>query len=113
LIEPGGVVSNFMKGSVLPKNALDPNSPYSELVQQVNAKIRSVHENATQPEKVAETIFQAISVEKPEYRYLVGYDAIGLSKAGRKYVISGVPKDDNTKCHTIVLLTFGYWLTKK
>lgn len=53
LIEPGPVGSNFMKGSVLPKRALDPQSPYSELVQKVNAKITSDHENATSPEEVA------------------------------------------------------------
>src|SRR5205823_5340559 len=33
LIEPGPIRSNFMKGSLLPKRALDPKSPYSELVQ--------------------------------------------------------------------------------
>jgi short-subunit dehydrogenase len=27
LIEPGAIGSNFMKGSVLPKRALDPESP--------------------------------------------------------------------------------------
>lgn len=38
LIEPGPVGSNFMKGSVLPERALDPQSPYSLLVQKVNNK---------------------------------------------------------------------------
>jgi short-subunit dehydrogenase len=81
LIEPGPVGSNFMKGSVLPKRALDPQSPYSELVQNVNAKITSQHENATSPEEVAKTIVQAILTEKPEFRYLVGDDAVSLLKA--------------------------------
>jgi NAD(P)-dependent dehydrogenase (short-subunit alcohol dehydrogenase family) len=61
LIEPGVIGSNFMKGSVLPKRALDPQSPYSELVKKVSAKISSDHENATQPEEVAKTIVDAIS----------------------------------------------------
>jgi NAD(P)-dependent dehydrogenase (short-subunit alcohol dehydrogenase family) len=81
LIEPGAIGSNFMKGSVLPKRASDPHSPYSELVQKVSVKISSQHENATQPEEVAKTIVQAISTEKPEFRYVVGNDAIGLLEA--------------------------------
>ncbi|HYT01508.1 MAG TPA: SDR family oxidoreductase [Candidatus Acidoferrum sp.] len=83
LIEPGVIGSNFMKGSILPRRALDPKSPYSELVQKVSVKTNSQHEaeNATQPEEVAKTIFQAISTVKPEFRYLVGTDAVGLLEA--------------------------------
>jgi NAD(P)-dependent dehydrogenase (short-subunit alcohol dehydrogenase family) len=81
LIEPGPVGSNFMKGSILPKRALDPQSPYSQLVQNVNAKITSQHENATSPEEVAKTIVQAILTEKPEFRYVVGNDAVSLLEA--------------------------------
>ena len=81
LIEPGPIGSNFMKGSVLPKRALNPQSPYSELVQKFSVKTRSQHENATQPEEVAKTIVQAISTEKPEFRYVVGIDAVGLLEA--------------------------------
>ena len=84
MIEPGPVGSNFMKGSVLPKTALDPQSPYSELVQKVNAKITSQHENATSPEEVAKIIVQAILSEKPEFRYLVGDDAVSLLEARKK-----------------------------
>jgi len=84
LIEPGPVGSNFMKGSILPKRALDPQSPYSELVQNVNAKITSQHENATSPEEVAKIIVQAILTEKPEFRYLVGDDAVSLLEARKK-----------------------------
>ena len=80
LIEPGVIGSNFMKGSVLPKKALDPQSPYSELVQKFSVKTNSQHEdkNATQPEEVAKTIVQAISAEKPEFRYVVGNYAVSL-----------------------------------
>jgi short-subunit dehydrogenase len=84
LIEPGPVGSNFMKGSVLPKTALDARSPYSELVQKVNAKITSQHENATSPEEVAKIIVQAILTERPEFRYLVGDDAVSLLEARKK-----------------------------
>src|SRR5256885_1465441 len=91
-----------MKGSVLSKRALDPESPYSEFVQKVRVKISSDHENATQPEEVAKTIVQAILTEKPEFRYVVGSDALNIGSK-KKYVILRVPKDDNTKCQTIVL----------
>ena len=106
LIEPGAIGSNFMKGSVLSKRALDPESPYSEFVQKVRVKISSDHENATQPEEVAKTIVQAILTEKPEFRYVVGSDALnllGLLEARKNTPYSEFPKDDNTKCQTIVL----------
>ena len=81
LIEPGAIGSNFIKGSVLSNKALDPNSPYSEFVRKVRFKISSDHENATQPEEVAKTIVQAILSEKPEFRYVVGSDAVTLMEA--------------------------------
>ncbi|MDQ6864934.1 MAG: SDR family oxidoreductase [Thermoproteota archaeon] len=92
LIEPGAIGSNFMKGSVLPKRALDPQSPYSELVQKVTVKTRSQHENATQPEEVAKTIVQAISTEKPEFRYVVGNDAVSLLEARKNMPYSEFQK---------------------
>jgi NAD(P)-dependent dehydrogenase (short-subunit alcohol dehydrogenase family) len=92
LIEPGPIGSNFMKGSVLPKRALDPHSPYSELVQKVSVKTSSQHENATQPEEVAKTIFQAISIEKPEFRYVVGNDAVSLLESRKNMPYSEFQK---------------------
>jgi short-subunit dehydrogenase len=92
LIEPGAIGSNFMKGSVLPKRALDPESPYSEFVQKVRVKISSDHENATQPEEVAKTIVQAILTEKPEFRYVVGSDAINLLEARKNMPYSEFQK---------------------
>jgi NAD(P)-dependent dehydrogenase (short-subunit alcohol dehydrogenase family) len=81
LIEPGAIGSNFMKGSVLSNRALDPKSPYSEFVRKIRSKISSDHENATQPEEVAKTIVQAVLSEKPEFRYVVGNDAVNLMEA--------------------------------
>ena len=92
LIEPGAIGSNFMKGSVLPKRALDPQSPYSELVQKFSVKTSSQHDNATQPEEVAKTIFQAISIEKPEFRYVVGNDAVSLLQARKNMPYSEFQK---------------------
>jgi len=92
LIEPGAIGSNFMKGSVLPKRALDPQSPYSELVKKVSAKIGSDHKNATQPEEVAKTIVDAILSGKPEFRYVVGSDAISLLEARKNMSFSEFQK---------------------
>ena len=92
LIEPGAIGSNFMKGSVSSKRALDPKSPYSELVQKVRFKISSDHENATQPEEVAKIIVKAISSEKPEFRYVVGSDAVTLLEARKNMPYSNFQK---------------------
>jgi NAD(P)-dependent dehydrogenase (short-subunit alcohol dehydrogenase family) len=92
LIEPGAIGSNFMNGSVLPKRALDQQSPYSELVKKVSAKISSDHENATQPEEVAKAIVDAISTERPEFRYVVGNDAVSLSEARKNMSFSEFQK---------------------
>ena len=46
LIEPGPIRSNFMKGSLLPKRAVDPKSPYSELVEKFYDKTNSQHDDA-------------------------------------------------------------------
>ena len=92
LIEPGAIGSNFMKGSVSSKRALDPKSPYSELVQKVRFKISSDHENATQPEEVAKIIVKDISSEKPEFRYVVGSDAVTLLEARKNMPYSNFQK---------------------
>ena len=92
LIEPGAIGSNFMKGSVLSKRALDPESPYSEFVQKVRVKISSDHENATQPEEVAKIIVQTILTEKPEFRYVVGSDALNLLEARKNMPYSEFQK---------------------
>jgi short-subunit dehydrogenase len=84
LIEPGPIRSNFMKGSLLPKRALDPKSPYSALVQKFYDKTKSQHDDAISPEEVAETIFHAISNDKPEFRYVVGNYAASLLETRNK-----------------------------
>lgn len=92
LIEPGPIGSNFMKARVSSKRALDPQSPYLELVKKFNDKTYSAHENATHPEEVAETIFQAISAEKPEFRYVVGKYADSLLEARKNMPYSEFQK---------------------
>jgi NAD(P)-dependent dehydrogenase (short-subunit alcohol dehydrogenase family) len=88
LIEPGAIGSGFMKGSIMSNRALDPKSAYFEFVRKVRSKISSDHENATQPEEVAKTIFQAVLSEKPEFRYVVGTDAVTLMQARKNMPFS-------------------------
>ncbi len=84
LIEPGAIGSGFMKGSIMSNRALDPKSAYFEFVRKVRSKISSDHENATQPEEVVKTIVQAVLSQKPEFRYVVGTDAVTLMQARKK-----------------------------
>lgn len=88
MIEPGAIGSGLMKGSIMSKRALDPKSAYFEYVRKVRSKISSDHENATQPEEVAKTIVQAILSEKPEFRYVVGSDAVILMQARKNMPLS-------------------------
>jgi hypothetical protein len=60
------------------------------------------HGNATQPEGVAKKILQAISVEKPEFRYIIGKDAVCLFEARKNMPFKRVPKDDNAKYRRVV-----------
>jgi NAD(P)-dependent dehydrogenase (short-subunit alcohol dehydrogenase family) len=78
LIEPGPIRSNFMMGSLLPKRALDPKSPYSELVQKFYDKTKSQHDDAISPEEVANIILEAISDDAPKFRYVIGNYAASL-----------------------------------
>jgi NAD(P)-dependent dehydrogenase (short-subunit alcohol dehydrogenase family) len=85
LIEPGVIKTNFMGGLVVPKKASDPSSPYSQLTQKMNTTIGSMMKNgATLPEQVAKAILQAVTVENPELRYVVGDDAVALMEMRRK-----------------------------
>jgi len=61
-------------------------------VQKFSLKTSSQHDNATQPEEVAKIIFQAISIEKPEFRYVVGNDAVSLLEARKNMPYSEFQK---------------------
>jgi len=50
-------------------------------LKKFNDKTNSPHGNAIQREQVAKTIFEAISTERPEFRMLVGKDAVSLLDA--------------------------------
>ena len=85
IIEPGVIKTNFISGMVVPKKASDSSSPYSQLVQKMNATFDSLMKNgSSSPEDVAKAILQAVTAENPELRYVVGNDAVSLMEMRRK-----------------------------
>ena len=79
LIEPGVINTNF--AFVTPKNALDANSSYSQLMNKMEENLFSTIANGTPPKEVATVILRSITEESPEHRYLVGNDAVELINA--------------------------------
>ena len=82
IIEPGVIRTNFKKNSVMSKKSLDNSSisPYSSIIQKMDASIRSIVEHATPPEEVAKAILHAVISNNPELRYLVGNDIIMMAE---------------------------------
>lgn len=83
LIEPGFIRTNILNAIVVAKKAQDPASPYSELMQKVNANVSRLAKNASDPELVANIILDAASNPSPRLRYLAGKDVESWA-AGKK-----------------------------
>jgi NAD(P)-dependent dehydrogenase (short-subunit alcohol dehydrogenase family) len=84
IIEPGVIRTNIMNSSTPAEKALDPKSPYFQLMQKVKNYFKSMMENASSsspPEEVAKVILQAITSENPQLRYTVGNDAATIIQA--------------------------------
>jgi len=78
LVEPGIIKTSFPDNILKAKRALDPTSPYSELLQRRINRVKTMFENGTAPEEVAKVILKAITSITPDLRYLVGSDANSL-----------------------------------
>jgi NAD(P)-dependent dehydrogenase (short-subunit alcohol dehydrogenase family) len=78
LVEPGIIRTNFFDNMLRAKRAADPASPYSELLQRRINRVKTMFENGTAPEEVAQVILKAITSITPDLRYLVGNDANSL-----------------------------------
>lgn len=83
LIEPGAIKSNFFNNLKMASKAQRPDSPYTQMMQKLNAGFSFILENAPPPVEVARVILKAITSEHPELRYPVGDDATALLKAKR------------------------------
>ena len=82
IIEPSVIRTNFKKNSVMSKKSLDNSSisPYSSIIQKMDASISSIVEHATPPEEVAKAILHSVISNNPELRYLVGNDIIMMAE---------------------------------
>src|SRR5919106_305132 len=74
LIEPGFIKTNFANAMVLAKKAQDPSSPYSEMMQRIQANSNEMAKNASSVDVVSKAILEAVTSKSPNLRYLVGKD---------------------------------------
>jgi NAD(P)-dependent dehydrogenase (short-subunit alcohol dehydrogenase family) len=74
LIEPGFIQTNFANAMVIAKNAQDPTSPYSQILQRVAANSAEATKSGSSPDLVAKVILNAVTNPNPNLRYLVGKD---------------------------------------
>lgn len=88
LIEPGFIATNFQQNAQLARGAQSESSPYAVFKKASGRRVQRHIYRAAPPEKVAETIYRAITHPNPKLRYPVGRDAqLGLSL--RKFLPAG------------------------
>jgi short-subunit dehydrogenase len=86
LIEPGAIGSNFWKNlkTAAKISGLDnDHSPYRWLTNNILETLKQIEQNTLPPSEVANTILQAVMVDSPDFRYVVGKDAATLLEARR------------------------------
>ena len=74
LIEPGVIRTNFFNSIVAAKKSQDPNSPYSQLLQNVATSFERLKDGGSSPDVVAKLVLKAVTTENPSLRYLAGRD---------------------------------------
>lgn len=85
VIEPGAVSSNFYGGLKMAKRSVDPSkpSPYSQMMQGIEKAAGQMLKYAIPPTEVAKVIVNAVSSDNPDFRYIIGDDAVQLLGAAR------------------------------
>ncbi|MGB8085203.1 MAG: hypothetical protein WCF07_02795, partial [Nitrososphaeraceae archaeon] len=84
VIEPGGVGSNFLKNLKMATKTSDPlNAPYRSLENRISEYFKQWSQNLTHPSEVARVILQAVNSDNPNFRYVVGKDAVMALEARR------------------------------
>jgi short-subunit dehydrogenase len=82
LIEPGAIGSNFLKNLKMAAKASGPdtnknnNSQYRQLANNVLETFKQIEQNTIHPSEVAKVILQAVTSDNPDFRYIVGKDAV-------------------------------------
>jgi NAD(P)-dependent dehydrogenase (short-subunit alcohol dehydrogenase family) len=75
LIERGAISTNFFTEMVVAKKSQDPNSPYSQLMQDVVRSFKRIIENSSSADVLVKVVLNAVTSENPSFRYLSGNDA--------------------------------------
>ena len=75
LIEPGFIATNFQQNAQLAQAAQSKDSPYALFKQASGRRVQRNISRAAPPERVAKTIYRAITHPTPKLRYAVGRDA--------------------------------------
>ncbi|MCS7198402.1 MAG: SDR family oxidoreductase [Candidatus Bipolaricaulota bacterium] len=75
LIEPGFIATRFQENAQLAHGAQRQDSPYAIFKRASGRRVQSNISRAAPPERVAETIYRAITHPNPKLRYPVGRDA--------------------------------------
>lgn len=86
IIEPGAVGSSFwknMKSAAKSSNLTDGNSPYVSMISNMSAALKQMEQSSIPPSEVANVIVSAVSIDNPDFRYVVGKDAIMTLEAKR------------------------------
>ncbi|HEY4685553.1 MAG TPA: hypothetical protein VII57_05845, partial [Dehalococcoidia bacterium] len=73
IIEPGVIVTPLFRRRALADVTAD--SPYADPLRRIGFVFGKLLAQRTPPEAVAETIYEAITTERPRLRYLVGPEA--------------------------------------
>lgn len=74
LIEPGFIKTNFANAMLIGKKAQDLNSPYSKMMQRMQANSGEMTKNASPVDVVSKAILEAVTNKSPNHRYLAGRD---------------------------------------
>src|SRR5215467_6848112 len=82
VVEPGGVGSNFLKNLKWASKASDPsNSTYRSIQNNILEFFKQWTQNLTHPSEVAKAILKAVESDNPDFRYVVGNDAVTILEA--------------------------------
>ena len=75
LVEPGAIRTNFFSGMISAKKSQDPNSPYSQVMQNVARAFEHILEDGSSADVVAKVVPKAVTSENSGLRHLAGNDA--------------------------------------
>jgi NAD(P)-dependent dehydrogenase (short-subunit alcohol dehydrogenase family) len=90
LIEPGVIKTNFIKNLKIGKqvitsengnanaNTSNADLPYAEITKKRISAFKPRFEKGSSPKEVADIILEAVTSDKPKFRYIVGQDASKL-----------------------------------